>query len=518
MTTASSFANCPATLLISILAAFATTTVATAQETQGHSDPVTATVSFPASQTSVANSRIDSRTESFTLPQFDPALGTLVSVQVRHTTNAAASVTLSQEIANTFHQAANATLTVATSMAVPGGSTSNALASRSGTQSVPGTGSVQLHMPAVPANSPTQTIIGANMAGYVGTGTVGFTMSQDYSQSVAGNVDFHYQFQGSVTSTMHVTYVYVSAAGASTWHESATKSVSYGLPTYLATVIENSTDTRQFTIDLPKFDPQNGTLTAVELHFTGSAGATCYYTPVTFIFGTSYANLDMDYTFELELPGSPNLTETGSSNRTTSFVNSSSSAIMPGWNYTSATRTVTGSALSSFIGTANLQLTMTQVFDQGFNTNRPVSWHYGTGSQTTVHAVYHYYNGVPATQVVRQGSPANTLQLRPGPTRPILGTTWEPFIDHTTLSTNPMVDVAMFGDSPANVPLPGLGTVLIDQVFASYLTATPTESFSLQIVSNPALIGLQVNVQGVSVGANFTYTLTNALDITLGEW
>ncbi|MCA8973461.1 MAG: choice-of-anchor E domain-containing protein, partial [Planctomycetes bacterium] len=334
--------SCRPATVVTVLAALLSFDAAVAQESLTHTDPVSAALSFPASQTSVAHSRTDTRTATFQLPQFDPSIGTLVSVDVRHTTNAATGVTLSQEIASTLSRTGTASLSVQTSLVVPGSTTLDVSASRSASRSVPGTGSVLLTLPSVPANSGTRRMTGIDMTSYIGTGTVAFTMSQSYLQSVSGQADFHYQFAGSASSAVHVTYRYVPAYGTGTWSEGTMTVASFTFPIESATAVETRTDTRAVTLSLPKFNPSYGELQSIDLYFEGSANATCYYNTTTFLYGTYFAGVSMGYTFTLELPGSTDLTQAGSRSRTVSFANTTAATGLPSWNYTSPIRTVTG--------------------------------------------------------------------------------------------------------------------------------------------------------------------------------
>ncbi len=129
--------------------------------------------------------------------------------------------------------------------------------------------------------------------------------------------------------------------------------------------------------------------------------------------------------------------------------------------------------------------------------------------------------GVPASEVVRLGTPPNPNAFVPGITiGPVLGATWNPLIDHTTFVPSSILDVIVIGFVPINVPS-GFGTILCGVpplLPLTVVTGAPGLPFALPIPANPAHAGTMLCTQGASIDAGLTIALTNALDITLGTF
>ena len=126
---------------------------------------------------------------------------------------------------------------------------------------------------------------------------------------------------------------------------------------------------------------------------------------------------------------------------------------------------------------------------------------------------------VQSTEAVRLGAPSNPNALRPGATSgPVVGATWDPYIDHSVFVPSALVDMLIVGIAPVNLQLPGYGTLLCDlsapnvQVFV--LAGTP---FLLPVPIDCTLVGIEACCQGASVSISGT-TLTNALDISVGTY
>lgn len=141
----------------------------------------------------------------------------------------------------------------------------------------------------------------------------------------------------------------------------------------------------------------------------------------------------------------------------------------------------------------------------------------GFGSQTSF-TTLRPPTSIAATETVRLGTPPNPNAFLPGiTTPPILGTTWDPVIDHTTFAPLAALDLVGITLSPANLPLPPLGTLLCDLSQPPYLfTTTPGTPFSIPIPNSPNLPGVSLCAQGASTDAS-TAQLANALDIVLGD-
>lgn len=125
--------------------------------------------------------------------------------------------------------------------------------------------------------------------------------------------------------------------------------------------------------------------------------------------------------------------------------------------------------------------------------------------------------GVPATEVVRAGSPANPIALLGGQTSgPVLGATWDPRLDHTSFVPAAVLDAVLIAFSPANVPLPGIGTVLCDPTALLALVALPGAPFAIALPPDCTFLGYALCIQGLSFDAA-GFQLTNAIDATLGN-
>ncbi len=123
---------------------------------------------------------------------------------------------------------------------------------------------------------------------------------------------------------------------------------------------------------------------------------------------------------------------------------------------------------------------------------------------------------VLAVEAVRLGDPANPNAFLPGQTSgPVVGRTWDPIVDHTTFVPGSTGDVALLGSAELEVPVPGLGTLLVGDIFFS-LTATPGQAFALPIPDDPSALGFRLYVQAASLDASSGVHLTNALDLTIG--
>ncbi len=124
----------------------------------------------------------------------------------------------------------------------------------------------------------------------------------------------------------------------------------------------------------------------------------------------------------------------------------------------------------------------------------------------------------PAAEVVRLGSPPNPAALLPGVSGPpVLGTTWDPIIDHTGFVPGATLDVLVVSGAAVNVPL-AFGTLLCDVAGSPiFVTATPGASFSLPLPFQCPLVGASACSQGASASPT-EIRLTNALDLTLGTF
>jgi hypothetical protein len=122
-------------------------------------------------------------------------------------------------------------------------------------------------------------------------------------------------------------------------------------------------------------------------------------------------------------------------------------------------------------------------------------------------------------EAVRLGSPANPNAFRPGATTgPVLGRTWDPFIDHTTFLPGALGDILVLSDTPFNVASP-FGTVLCDVIGRPHilLTAARGARFQIPIPNQCSFVGLRLCSQGGAFDLA-TVRLTNAIDLALGTF
>ena len=102
-------------------------------------------------------------------------------------------------------------------------------------------------------------------------------------------------------------------------------------------------------------------------------------------------------------------------------------------------------------------------------------------------------------------------------TRPVLGGTWDPIVDHSEFAPASLIDVAVFGTSVIDVTVPDLGTILCNDLLADVLTALPGTPFALAIPDTITLLGAELCVQALSLDADGMH-LANAIDIRVGEF
>lgn len=120
---------------------------------------------------------------------------------------------------------------------------------------------------------------------------------------------------------------------------------------------------------------------------------------------------------------------------------------------------------------------------------------------------------VSSAQVVRVGAPANPVALMPGVSSgPVIGTTWDPVIDHSSFFPTALIDVLALSFVPVNVSSP-FGTVLCnpDVLFAG----VPGTPFQFILPANCSLAGLTFCAQGASTDG-VSIVVTNGLDVVVG--
>jgi hypothetical protein len=127
---------------------------------------------------------------------------------------------------------------------------------------------------------------------------------------------------------------------------------------------------------------------------------------------------------------------------------------------------------------------------------------------------------VTATVTSRVGVPANLDALKQGTGAPIVGTTWQPVVDHSSFFPNAILDGFFLTGGQTNFPLPGLGTLLADAITTPpvlNLSGAPGAPFIVPVPNNPNFIGVGFSTQAYSVDNFFAVQLTNALDIVIGN-
>jgi hypothetical protein len=127
----------------------------------------------------------------------------------------------------------------------------------------------------------------------------------------------------------------------------------------------------------------------------------------------------------------------------------------------------------------------------------------------------------PSAQIPRLGTPPNPDAFKPDVAHgPVVGLTWNPYIDHTAFFPGSLLDLMAIGPAvPLNIPTVPYGTFLCDIFSFPYILrgAVPGNPFSMPIPLNCSLVGLQACTQAASVDL-IDVKLTNALDITIGSF
>ena len=122
---------------------------------------------------------------------------------------------------------------------------------------------------------------------------------------------------------------------------------------------------------------------------------------------------------------------------------------------------------------------------------------------------------VAPSETPRLGTPPNPQAFLPGITSPpLIGSTWDPVIDHTTFAPSAQVDFAGLSTSAANVPL-AFGTLLCGPPIFAVQMIPAGSPFAFAIPVDCTLPGQTLCCAAGSItGAQIE--LTNALDITIG--
>ncbi|MEM7310964.1 MAG: hypothetical protein AAF682_30115 [Planctomycetota bacterium] len=123
---------------------------------------------------------------------------------------------------------------------------------------------------------------------------------------------------------------------------------------------------------------------------------------------------------------------------------------------------------------------------------------------------------VVASTAVRLGTPPNPNAYLPGSQDPLLGTVWDPRVDHASFLPAAVSDFAGFSATPSNTPLP-FGVLLCALPLVGTQIVPAGEPFSFPIPTGCALAGVTLCSQAGSVAADGTIQVTNALDLVLGS-
>lgn len=129
---------------------------------------------------------------------------------------------------------------------------------------------------------------------------------------------------------------------------------------------------------------------------------------------------------------------------------------------------------------------------------------------------------LPASEVVRLGNPPNPNAFLPGVTSgPVIGATWDPIIDHTSFVPGSLADFMIVTPLPTNSDFGApTGVLLCDPTtsFLKVITATPGNAFSFPIPNVASFVGVTLCAQAGSIDPGFNAILTNALDLTVGQF
>ena len=125
-----------------------------------------------------------------------------------------------------------------------------------------------------------------------------------------------------------------------------------------------------------------------------------------------------------------------------------------------------------------------------------------------------------ASEALRNSAIApNPAAMVPDPAGPpVLGTVWNPSIDHTSFLPGSGLDGLIVRVSPLDLPLPPLGTLLVNIVApGKTFFAGPGAPFGIPLPLDCSLIGVSLYAQGLSATATDT-KLCDALDVVLGTF
>ncbi|MEM7309329.1 MAG: hypothetical protein AAF682_21780 [Planctomycetota bacterium] len=125
-----------------------------------------------------------------------------------------------------------------------------------------------------------------------------------------------------------------------------------------------------------------------------------------------------------------------------------------------------------------------------------------------------------ASESSRVGSPPNPDALLPGQTSgPVIGSVWDPVVDHTSFLPSATLDLLGVSVNPLNVALPPFGTLLCDPTILITVQTSPAGvPFAVPLPLDCASVGVTFCAQGASLDAAGSLRFANALDITIGTY
>ena len=122
---------------------------------------------------------------------------------------------------------------------------------------------------------------------------------------------------------------------------------------------------------------------------------------------------------------------------------------------------------------------------------------------------------VTATTTPRVGTVANPNVFTGASGQPIIGTIWDPKIDHTTFETGAVLDFAGLSAATADLSLPPFGSLLCALPFFGIQTVVPGTAFAYPIPNDCAFTGVAICSQAGSISPG-AIRFTNALDLVIG--
>lgn len=128
-------------------------------------------------------------------------------------------------------------------------------------------------------------------------------------------------------------------------------------------------------------------------------------------------------------------------------------------------------------------------------------------------------DAVEATETVRLGTIPNPDALRPGWShKPIVGETWNPWVDHSAFMPNAIVDSLFIAEGSAD-DFMSWGSLLVDprSWWIVYNAVNPGTAFQVPIPNDLSLAGATYATQCASYDGTMI-RLTNAIDIVVGTF